>query len=301
MIKIDLPSNCQNYADVIDSCCNIMRDDNTLKSKIKENKNDLLRVSEYYKHTAKTNHLFFHQYYKCEENCHIIITNKNINTVLTKHDMIKLYDEYFVKKRNDNNNHYYDTIINNAKDPTIYCPFCCGIGTPTEIDHFLPKSQCCYYSIFPYNLIPICKDCNQIYKKDFFPEYEKQLIHPYLDDNCFFNDQWLYAEYINIPNDIGTIKYFVKPPNHWSIDKKNKVEFHFNRFNLAERFFKKSCSPLSHELNSMKAYKKSGISMNDFEQCSIDSYLSEESRINHWKRALYQAIKNSISTIWQNI
>ncbi len=35
--------------------------------------------------------------------------------------------------------------------------------------------------------------------------------------------------------------------------------------------------------------------MNDFEQGSIDSYLNNESRINHWKRALYQAIKNNIS------
>ncbi len=53
MIKIDLPRDCQNYADVIDSCCSIMRNSNPLKGKIKENKDALLRVSQYYKKTAK--------------------------------------------------------------------------------------------------------------------------------------------------------------------------------------------------------------------------------------------------------
>ncbi len=37
--------------------------------------------------------------------------------------MIKLYDKYFVEKRDQHNN-YYDKIINNAKNPKIHCPFC---------------------------------------------------------------------------------------------------------------------------------------------------------------------------------
>ncbi|MBF4102148.1 hypothetical protein INT80_00710 [Gallibacterium anatis] len=53
--------------------------------------------------------------------------------------------------------------------------FLWGINIPTEIDHFLPKSEFCYYSIFPYNLIPICKDCNQTYKKNFFPENKRAI------------------------------------------------------------------------------------------------------------------------------
>ncbi|MFU2137414.1 HNH endonuclease [Gallibacterium anatis] len=303
MIKIDLPRDCQNYADVIDSCCSIMRNSNPLKGKIKENKDALLRVSQYYKKTAKNNRLFIHLHHRCSEDCYIRIANNNINqnALLTKDDMIKLYDKYFVEKRDQHNN-YYDKIINNAKNPKIHCPFCGGINIPTEIDHFLPKSEFCYYSIFPYNLIPICKDCNQTYKKNFFPENKKeQLIHPYFDNDCFFNEQWLYAEYIDEPNDIGTIRYFVKPPNNWSIDKKDKVEFHFIKFNLAKRFSEQACGSLSDVLDTMKTYKGIGISMNDFEQGSIDSYLNNESRINHWKRALYQAIKNNISTIWRNI
>ncbi|MBF4102149.1 hypothetical protein INT80_00715 [Gallibacterium anatis] len=68
------------------------------------------------------------------------------------------------------------------------------------------------------------------------------------------------------------------------LSTKDKVEFHFIKFNLAKRFSEQACGSLSDVLDTMKTYKGIGISMNDFEQGSIDSYLNNESRINHWKR-----------------
>ncbi|VEI46040.1 HNH endonuclease [Actinobacillus equuli] len=92
--------------------------------------------------------------------------------------MVKLY-EYCL--RDCRCGDVYDTIINLAQ--SVKCPFCGGIGKPTQIDHFLPKSRYGHFSVLPENLIPVCKDCNTEYKKEFYPtEKNKQLIHPYLDD-----------------------------------------------------------------------------------------------------------------------
>ena len=107
----------------------------------------------------------------------------------------------------------------------------------------------------------------------------------------------MYAEYIDDGTELGTINYSVNPPNTWSDDKKEKILFHFETFNLANRFATKSVSDLSDMLITMKKYKGI-ISMDDFVKCSIDSILETESKVNHWKKAFLQAVKDKISVIW---
>lgn len=41
--------------------------------------------------------------------------------------------------------------------------------------------------------------------------------------------------------------------------------------------------------------------MEDFVECSIDSVIEKERRANHWKKALFQAVKNKIPVIWNAI
>ena len=148
--------------------------------------------------------------------------------------------------------------------------------------------------MLPYNLVPICKDCNTEYKKEFSPNIKnKQLIHPYLDDDCFFNQQWLCAVYMD-----ETVTYSVDPPTTWSDDKKEKVRFHFQTFNLAERFAENAVGPLSDLLNQIKYSKVNGISKDQFESSMIDSVIRKEPRVNSWKRVLFLAIKDRLSDIW---
>lgn len=46
-----------------------------------------------------------------------------------------------------------------------------------DIDHFLPKSRYPYFSMSLYNLVPVCKSCNQSLKRD--KEFEFNSINPY--------------------------------------------------------------------------------------------------------------------------
>lgn len=302
MIKIELPADCQNYENIIDTCCNNMQKNSLYKLKIMQNKSDLIRISNSYTRWARVNFLFKYQYCKLEEEDLIRMGNRQITNLLTNKEMVKLYDDYFSKKGKYARK-FYEKIINNAKNPNIRCPFCGGIGEPNELDHFLPKSGFGYYSIFSYNLIPICKDCNQIHKKSFYPtEKNKQLIHPYLDNNCFFNEQWLFAKII-LDDDIAliTVKFYVTPPHHWSDDKKGKVQFHFEMFDLKERYTIKSTSELSQVISQIREFKENGkLNEVDILECLILPVI-RDNRVNNWKKILYEAIKQEFSSIWSSI
>lgn len=312
MIKLELPTDCQNYETVIDTCLesiNITRQDvkdkNLLyKDKIEQNKSDLIRISNSYYRWTRVNFLFKYQYCKLEKKDLIRMGNHQVTNLLTNEEMVKLYDEYFAKQGKPARR-FYEKIINNAKNPNIRCPFCGGIGEPNELDHFLPKSDFGYYSIFPYNLIPICKDCNQKYKKTFYPtEKNNQLIHPYLDNDCFFNEQWLFARIILDADDITltTVKFYVNPPHHWSDDKKGKVAFHFKKFDLDRRFSTRSIDYLSDLIDEIIKGKENHRNIEYFISERLDTVIDNSRyHINSWKKSLYQAIKAEINNIWYSI
>jgi len=48
-----------------------------------------------------------------------------------------------------------------------------------DLDHFLPKSKLPYFSMSLYNLVPVCKSCNQSLKRDH--EFSFDSISPYED------------------------------------------------------------------------------------------------------------------------
>ena len=70
---------------------------------------------------------------------------------------------------------------------------------------------------------------------------------------------------------------------------------------MADRFSEFSSGNLSDILVQMKSHKMNGAFMEDFEQCNIDSVIESESKANHWKKALFQAVKNKISIIWRRL
>ncbi len=280
MIRLTLPDSIPSHSEVIDLCCerNV-----GYRQHILDNKDFLIDKGNCYEIFSRVNDLYIFD--------NILPVSTHITGSLENEHMVKLY-EYCL--RDCRCGDVYNTIINLAKSPTIRCPFCGGVGTPTQLDHFLPKARYGHFSVLPYNLVPICKDCNTEYKKEFFPiSKDEQLIHPYLDDDCFFNQQWLCAVYMD-----ETVTYSVDPPTTWSDDKKEKVRFHFQTFNLAERFAENAVGPLSDLLNQIKDSKVNGMSKEMFESSIIDSIIRNESRVNSWKRVLFLAIKDKLSDIW---
>lgn len=62
----------------------------------------------------------------------------------------------------------------------------CGIRRQEaeDLDHYLPRSVFPVYSILSYNLIFVCKTCNQEFKKALFVENDgtRCILNPYFDD-----------------------------------------------------------------------------------------------------------------------
>lgn len=223
---------------------------------------------------------------------------KPINTVvnsdpvvinaLKKSDMIKIYDQYFVAEKKPARK-IYDALLNAAKEG---CPFCGGIGTPRNLDHFLPKAHFPQFSVQPRNLVPACRDCNMDGKAHAFAKNEEnQIIHPYADKNRFFSEQWIFAIYhAGINGEPGDFEYFVNPPENWPDVDKKRVRKHFKDFNLARRYAIKAAEPLGMALKQRESLIRSGLNNKMIKADLFQPGIDEAPFINHWQRGMYQSL-----------
>ncbi len=77
----------------------------------------------------------------------------------------------------------------------------------SDIDHFLPKCYYPYFSMSLYNLVPVCKSCNQSLKGD--RKFTFTNISPYeehIGDYFKFKaDELTYEISMDVPNDLDTV------------------------------------------------------------------------------------------------
>lgn len=207
---------------------------------------------------------------------------------LRKSDLMKIYEQYFVPEEKPARK-IYNALLNAAKED---CPFCGGIGTPSNLDHFLPKSHFPQFSILPFNLVPACRDCNMGGKGSMFAKNaEDQIIQPYADKSQFFSEQWIFATYHD-GNDTqpGEFEYHTQPPCHWSEVDKARVRKHFKDFNLAKRYGIQAGRQLRTVLRQIKCVKESG---GNFKSSLLQPGIDAAPFANHWQKGMYQALLNS--------
>lgn len=86
------------------------------------------------------------------------------------------------------------------------CPMC-GVSRASAIDHYLPKSLYPEFSIYAFNLIPICPRCNELKSDRCQNNSPHEFFHVYLD---FEPDYPLICATIETNPDLK-IRYFVNP------------------------------------------------------------------------------------------
>ena len=182
----------------------------------------------------------------------------------------------------------YDELIGIA--PLGRCPFC-GVGYASTLDHYLPKTTFPWLSIVPINLIPSCKDCNTGKSTNVAATAEEQPLHPYYDHDEFISEQWLFAEVQEtIP---ATIRFFVNPPVHWNDISKQRVQAHFNDFNLSKRFSIEA----ANELTSISSIILEHISARGLDEIrnhlNMIAITESQNYKNSWKTAMYQSLSAS--------
>ena len=208
---------------------------------------------------------------------------------LIKSELVNLYDYYFRNEKKDARI-LYDKLLNSAREE---CPFCGGIGTPRNLDHFLPKAHFPQFSTLPQNLVPSCRDCNMDGKAESFATREEdQVIQPYLDNERFFSTQWIFGRCIvDATNRPISIHYQVVPPNDWEPVHKARVQKHFDDFELARRFSLKAAQRLPTTLAQIAALKNLDMPNATIRSVILEPGITNAPFANHWQLGLYQALR----------
>lgn len=69
-----------------------------------------------------------------------------------------------------------------------FCPSCGEEGSPSTIDHYLPKENYPHFSVTPVNLTPMCDACQTAKGEETLDENGRRIfLHPYFDE--FLNAQ----------------------------------------------------------------------------------------------------------------
>lgn len=253
--------------------------DLSLKERVDKSLKGMLWRSDEYKELADSGRLY--TIMPIDPSC---VAEEILIEGLTKEELKDLYSYNMVKRPPGKK--VYDRILN----ATEKCPYCGGIGRPRNLDHFLPKTHYPQFSVLPINLIPSCRDCNMDGKgSTYADEYEKQVIHPYLDAPKFFEEKWISAEYI--PEN-GVFRFFVCPPENWLSQDKRRVEYHFSSFDIAKRYSREAASELIILTGQVRSLLEKGLGQDDIKNSIIKQVIDMALSPNWWKSVMYCSVMN---------
>lgn len=278
MISLARPK--KTYEEVLVLCEQGITGNAVLKQNLQDSRNQLLSAASDYETLAEEANL-----------CSIApIESDTANIVgdLSKNDLTKVYSQYFAGKDKPARE-LYSAIMFAANGN---CPYCGGIGEPKNLDHYLPKTHFPQFSVLPLNLIPACRDCNMDGKATAYAETpSEQIIHPYLDHACFFNEQWLYARYIeSVVSEPAIIEYYVEAPEGWHAVNKERVKAHFDSFNLLDRFSREAASRSTTYIDQMRNLIALGIEIEQAKSTILNSVIDKALCTNHWERVMCLAL-----------
>jgi hypothetical protein len=217
---------------------------------------------------------------------------------LTKRKLVNLYENN-LRDKDKPARDYYDALLVSSGER---CPFCGDIGHTNNLDHFLPKAHFPEFSIMPLNLVPSCRDCNMGEKGQVYATVaDEQAIHPYIDKDIFFQEQWVFAEYIDEHD--GAFRYYVNCPDTWSQEDKNRAANHFNTLGLTNRYRLEAGKHLSEVIDQKNGFMQSILRLapqvtaqeikTEFISSNLMPILQSTQFPNHWKKVMYQCLANS--------
>ncbi|MEL0636682.1 HNH endonuclease signature motif containing protein [Marinomonas sp. TI.3.20] len=277
MLKLTQPN--YGYVEVLDLCRDGITGNRGLLQKVNDAIPNLQAKAQEYEASGVMGELYTIEPLQIQDEDDPVVLGQ-----LKKSDLIKLYGNYLVGNKKPARA-VYDSLMVAADEK---CPFCGGIGRPRNLDHYLPKAHFPQFSIIPVNLVPSCRDCNMDGKGEGYAAIEdEQVIQPYLDNDRYFNEQWLSARFLP-SNDAepGVIEYFVSPPEHWEDSHKKRVEKHFNDFELGLRFSKEAGPRLVTLMSQYRALLGLQISAESSKSVIFQKAVDESPFVNHWERVM---------------
>ncbi len=204
--------------------------------------------------------------------------------------MISVYENRFSHKGSPSYKYYKE-----IRDRYRVCPYC---NFPTrsvkELDHYLPKAHFPAFAVTTNNLVPICKDCNDI-KDDYYSVIESNmLIHPYYEQNIEFVFDFLKCKVIENEN-IGFEFSIQKIPN-WNDAFLERVKFHYYKLKIDDLYRTDFEAEFAVKFEELKyLYMETGdvIEIKNTLQRRIDALYNTFSR--PWE---YAGLKSLLESKW---
>lgn len=181
----------------------------------------------------------------------------------------------------------YDQIRMSA--PNNICPYC-GFGSVETVDHFLPKGRYSPLSVLPLNLVPACRDCN-VGKLDSVITAANDHSHPYYEQQCVVEDEWLYASIVQ--TQIPYVEFVSAVPATWPVDVSHRVTNHFQEFDLPRRFSIQASERLVYfasVIQGMRADGAEGMVALTLQQQAQAELVAHG--VNSWQSALAKTVAN---------
>ena len=281
MMRLKEPD--RNFDSTLDECIAGITGNNFFRDKMLDAKPDLLHAGDAYIRAANNGTLYTIAPIDATINRDPVVLG-----ALVKSELVNLY-EYYFRNEQKASRATYDRLLNSAHED---CPFCGGIGTPKNLDHFLPKAHFPQFSTLPQNLVPSCRDCNRDGKAESFARIaEDQVIQPYGDHDRFFKMQWIFGECVlNKSNDPVSIRYFVNAPAAWDQVDKERVQKHFKGFGLEKRYSVKAAQLLGTTLAQIYNLQRLGLSHAVICSTILEPGITNAPFINHWQKGMFQAL-----------
>lgn len=201
-------------------------------------------------------------------------------TGVSPREMVKVYTYNLVR---GSGRPLYDEIMSRAA--LQRCPLC-DHGLPSTLDHFLPKSEFSALAIDPWNLVPVCKDCNYSLLADKAKSAETEHIHPFV---WVDGEGWLAGSVAHL--DPPFVEFRVSCPESWPQHQEDRVRNHFERLKLASRYAAISATGVQEVTQGLRSLLTLG-SPN-----SVEDHLAEQADgladrfgNNYWRTVMLRAL-----------
>lgn len=183
-------------------------------------------------------------------------------------------------------NHSQYSVLKGLRDRKLqFCPSCGEEGSPSTIDHYLPKEDYPHFSVTPANLTPMCDACQTAKGQKTVNEDGRRIfLHPYFDD--FLISQVLQLTIgrpFNAPEDFALEPFCDLEPELAAL-----VGRHIHDLQMEERygaFFRDEYLRLLH---LSQEYREMGLDI--VEHIPVFQRLYRKKSINLWPHIFYTSV-----------
>jgi hypothetical protein len=170
------------------------------------------------------------------------------------------------------------------------CPYC-NFGEQWEHDHYLPRSVFPEFTLYPKNLVPICKSCNGKKLASYQSNGDRLFLHLFSELRGITG--LLQVAIVYDPR--VRISYTLVKPNAMSQAEFAVLGRHFDRLNLADRYARQASATVARLIKEFRKQQNLDLGRNRLRRRlrRMAQDRAAQTPPNHWESALLEYLAAS--------